>query len=87
MSSSRYLAAIAELADAIVDMPLDKLSPFHRDLDAAIKQRDIADANQIEASWKKFSTTRRSISVVILAMRGRQGGRLSGNDVRRLSTA
>jgi hypothetical protein len=42
VSTSRYLAAIAELADAIVDMPLDKLSPFHRDLDAAIKQRDIA---------------------------------------------
>jgi len=42
VSSSRYLAAIAELADAIVDMPLDKLPPFHRDLDAAIKQRDVA---------------------------------------------
>ena len=87
MSSSRYLAAIAELADAIVDMPLDKLPPFHRDLDAAIKQRDIADANQIEASWKKFSTTRRSINVVIPAMSGRQRESLSGYDVRRPSTA
>jgi len=38
----RYRAAIAELADAIIDIPVDKLPAFHRDLDAAIRQRDIA---------------------------------------------
>jgi hypothetical protein len=52
VSTSRYLAAIAELADAIVDMPLDKLSPFHRDLDAAIKQRDIAGSPSAQRARK-----------------------------------
>jgi hypothetical protein len=42
VSTPRYLAAIAELAAAIIDMPLDKLPAFHRDLDAAIKRRDTA---------------------------------------------
>ena len=38
----RYLAAMTGLADAIVDIPINELPPFHRDLDAAIKLRDIA---------------------------------------------
>jgi hypothetical protein len=50
---TRYLAAIAELADVIVDTPLDDLAPYHRDLQAALNQRNpaiqqvlSADANQ-----------------------------------------
>jgi hypothetical protein len=42
LRTPRYLGSIAELADAIVDIPINELPPFHRDLDAAIKLRDIA---------------------------------------------
>jgi len=36
----RYLTAITELADVIVEIPLDDLPPYHRDLQAAINQRN-----------------------------------------------
>jgi hypothetical protein len=37
---TRYLTAIAELANVIVEIPLDDLPPYHRDLQAAINQRN-----------------------------------------------
>jgi hypothetical protein len=41
-NTTRYKAAIDELAAAIIDIPLNELPAFHRDIDAAIKRRDIA---------------------------------------------
>ena len=37
---ARYLAAITDLVDVIVEIPLDDLPPYHRDLQAAINQRN-----------------------------------------------
>jgi hypothetical protein len=46
---SRYLAAISELADVLVDIPLADLPPYHRDLQAVIDQRKPAIRQALSA--------------------------------------
>ena len=88
----RYLAAIAELAGAVVDIPVNALPLFHRDLDAAIKLRDNAVHQALNARAnrgfleeilddEKIDKRRHPRNV------WKTKGSLSGNNVRRPSTA